>query len=46
MLPKVAVPAATKLVKIITSGPLGIQSNTNIAKTSQQLIEWYKDIIT
>ena len=35
------VPAAT-----ITSGPLGTQGDTSIAKTGKQLIEWYKDIIT
>ena len=34
MLLKAAVPAATVLVKIITSGLLGTQSNTSIAKTS------------
>ena len=33
-------------VKIITLGPLGTQSDTNIAKTSKQLVEWYRDIIT
>ena len=46
MPPKAAVPAATVLTKITTSGPLGTQGNTNIAKTSQQLVKWYKDIIT
>ena len=37
----VAVPAA-----ITTLGLSGTQGNTNIAKTSKQLVEWYKDIIT
>ena len=46
MLPKAAVPAATELAAITTLGPSGTQSNTSIAKTSQQLIKWYKDIIT
>ena len=46
MPPKVAVPAAMVLVVIITSGPLGTQGNTSIAKTSKQLVKWYRDIIT
>ena len=33
------------LVKITTLGPLGMQDNTSMAKTSKQLVEWYKDII-
>ena len=45
MLPK-AVLAATVLAAIITLGLLGIQSDTNIAKTSKQLVEWYREIIT
>ena len=45
MLLKAAVLAATVLAEIITSGPLGTQSDTNIAKTSKQLIKWYRDII-
>ena len=46
MLLKVVVPTAMVLVEIITSGLLGTQSNTSIAKTSKQLVEWYRDIIT
>ena len=46
MLLKAAVPIVTVLVEIITLGPLGTQGNTNIAKTSKQLVEWYRDIIT
>ena len=42
---KAAVPVATVLVKITTLGPLSTQSNTSIAKTSEQLVEWYRDII-
>ena len=29
-----------------TLGLLSTQSNTSITKTSKQLIEWYRDIIT
>ena len=43
---KAAIPAATVPVVITTLGPLGTQSNISIAKTSKQLIEWYRDIIT
>ena len=46
MLLKAAVFTAIVLAKTTTSGLLGIQSDTNIAKTSKQLIEWYRDIIT
>ena len=45
MLLKVAVPAVIVPAVIITSGLLGIQSNTSIAETSKQLVEWYKNII-
>ena len=43
---KAVVPTTTVPVKTITLGLLGIQSDTSIAKTSKQLVEWYKDIIT
>ena len=46
MLLKAAVLTATVLAVIITSGLLGIQGNTSIAKTSKQLVEWYRNIIT
>ena len=46
MLLKVVISIAIVLAKIITSELSGTQGNTNIAKTSKQLIEWYKDIIT
>ena len=46
MPPKAAVSAATVPAKITTSGPSGTQGNTSIAKTSQQSVEWYRDIIT
>ena len=43
---KAAVPVVIVLVITTTSGLLGTQSNTSIAKTSKKLIEWYRDIIT
>ena len=46
MLLKAAVPAVIVLVKIITLKPLGMQSDTSIAKTNKQLVEQYRDIIT
>ena len=45
MLLKAVVPIVTAPVVTATSGLLGIQGNTNIAKSSKQLIEWYKEII-
>ena len=36
---KAAVPVAMVPVEIITLGPLGTQSNTSIAKTSQQSVK-------
>ena len=38
--------AASVLAVFTTSGPLGIQDNTSIAKLSEQSVEWYKEIIT
>ena len=46
MLLKVVVSAVTVPVEIITLGLLGTQGNINIIKTSKQLVEWYRDIIT
>ena len=43
---KAAILAATVLVAITTLGLLGTQNNTSIAKTSKQLVKWYRDIIT
>ena len=43
---KAAVPAAAVLAVIMTLGLLGTQNNTSIAKTSKQLIEWYREMIT
>ena len=39
MPPKAAVPAATVPAATTTLGLLGIQGNTNIAKTSKQLVK-------
>ena len=36
----------TPLTKVGTAGPAGIQGNTSIAKSSNQSVEWYRDIIT
>ena len=46
MLSKAIVFAATVPVVTTTLGLLGTQGNTSIAKTSKQLVEWYRDIIT
>ena len=43
---KAAVPAAMVPAVITTSKPLGTQGNTSMAKTSKQLVEQYRDIIT
>ena len=43
---KAAVPAATEPAATTTSGPSGTQGDTSIAKTSQQSVEWYRDMIT
>ena len=46
-MPPKTVPAAIVPAAVITTlGLLGIQGNTNIAKTSKQLVEWYKKLIT
>ena len=47
MLPKVVQPAQrTLLMEAGTAGLAGTQGNTSMAKSSDQLVEWYKDIIT
>ena len=46
MLLKAVVSAVTVPAVTITLRLLGIQSNTSIAETSKQLVEWYRDIIT
>ena len=46
-MPLKAVPTVNMLVvTVIMSGLLGTQGDTNIAKLSKQLVEWYKEIIT
>ena len=46
-MPLKAVPAAQVLAATaITSRPSNIQSNISIAKSSKQLIKWYREIIT
>ena len=47
MPPKAVQPAqCTPLTEAGTVGPAGIQGNTSIAKSSNQSVEWYRDIIT
>ena len=46
MPPKVALTASVLAATVTTSGPSGTQSDTNIAKSSKQLVEWYREIIT
>ena len=36
----------TPLTEVGTLGPARIQSNTSMAKSSNQSVEWYRDIIT
>ena len=43
---KAVVSAAIVPAAITTLKLSGIQGNTSIAKTSKQLIKWYRDIIT
>ena len=44
---KAAQPAQhTLLTEVGTAGPAKIQGNTSIAKSSNQLIEWYREMIT
>ena len=46
-MPLKAVPATNILVAtVIISGLLGTQNNTNIVGLSEQLVKWYKEIIT
>ena len=46
-MPLKAVSAASVLaVTVIMSRPLSIQGDTSIAKSSKQLVEWYREIIT
>ena len=45
-MPLKAVLVINILAIVMISGLLGTQDNTNIAKLSKQLVEWYKEIIT
>ena len=46
MPPKAVQPAQrTPLIKAGTSGLARTQGNTNIAKSSNQSVKWYRDII-
>ena len=47
MLLKAVQPAqCTPSTEAGTSGPAGTQGDTSIAKSSNQLVEWYRDMIT
>ena len=43
---KVVLVASAPVATVIISGLLGTQGNTSIAKLSEQLVEWYKEMIT
>ena len=45
-MPLKAVLAANVLATVTILGPLGIQSNTSITKSSKQSVKWYREIIT
>ena len=46
-MPLKAVSTAQVLVATVTtSGPLNTQSDISMAKSSEQLVEWYREIIT
>ena len=47
MLLKAVQPAQhTPLMKVGTLEPAGTQGNTSIAKSNNQSVKWYRDIIT
>ena len=46
MLLKVILAAQVLAVTVMTLGPLNIQGDISMAKSSKQLVEWYKEIIT
>ena len=47
MPPKAVQPAqCTPLTEAGTSGPAKIQGDTSMAKSNNQSVEWYRDIIT
>ena len=43
---KVVLVAQVLVATATTSGPLNIQGDISIAKSSEQSVEWYKEIIT
>ena len=45
MLLKAVLAAQVLAATVITLGPLNIQSNINMAKSSKQSVEWYREII-
>ena len=46
MPPKVVLVAQILAATVTTSGLLNTQGNTSMAKSSKQLVEWYREIIT
>ena len=46
MLLKAVLAAQVLVVTVTTLGPLNIQSNISMAKSSEQLVKWYREIIT
>ena len=46
MLPKAVPIANTPAVTVTTSGPLGMQGNTSMAKLSKHTVKWYREVIT
>ena len=46
MLLKAVLAAQALVATAMTSGPLNTQSDTSIAKSSKQSVEWYREIIT
>ena len=45
-MPLKVVPAANTPAIVIILGPLGTQSDTSMAKSSKQLVKWYREMIT
>ena len=43
---KVVLEAQVLATTVTTSGPLNTQSNTSIAKSSEQSVKWYREMIT
>ena len=45
MPPKAVLVANILVATVMTSGPLGTQSDTSIAKLNKQSVEWYREMI-